>query len=189
MKAIMEKRAIMNERSKVSEYSSLKITESWPRTVEGDKPGNGLPNPPPPRVGAHADEEGEKGHDAKANGHEGQVTRTSPGDAEEAILLLTAITNALGEITAFEGREDLLPIAIWVGYPEHLTLATFHEAIADNVLGVEKLSSWVDEPGIKSFKRWIRCKSWLGLYQSVRWMARIFLNRAVVVIDTIRMKD
>jgi hypothetical protein len=76
----------------------------------------------------------------------GQVTRTSPLDAEEAILLLTAIADALGEIAAFEGRIDLLPIAIWVGYPEHLTLAALHKAIADNVLGVEKLSSGIDEP-------------------------------------------
>jgi hypothetical protein len=116
-------------------------------------------------VGAHANEEGEKGHDAKADGHMGQVTRSGPLDAEEAILLLTAIANALGEIAAFEDRMDLLPIAIWVGYPEHLTLATLHEAIVDDVLGVENLSSWIDEPGIKEgFKRWIRCKKiWLGL--------------------------
>ena len=77
-------------------------------------------------MGAHANEEGEEGHDAKANSHVGQVTRTGPLDAEEAILLLTAIANALGEIAAFEGRKNLLPIAIWVRYPEHLTLATLH---------------------------------------------------------------
>jgi hypothetical protein len=110
-------------------------------------------------VGAHANEEGEKGHDTKANGHLGQVTRTSPLDAEEAILPLTAIANAFGEIAAFEGRIDLLPVAIWVRYPEHLTLAALHQAIADNVLGVEKLSSWIDEPDMKGFKRWIRCKT------------------------------
>jgi len=86
-------------------------------SVEGDKSGDGLPNSPPPRVGAHANEEGEEGHDTKAKGHMGQVTRTSPLDAEEAILLLTAIANALREIAAFEGRKDLLPIAVWVGYP------------------------------------------------------------------------
>ncbi len=102
-------------------------------------------------MGAHANEEGEKGHDAKANSHQGQVTRTSPLDAEEAILLLTAIADAFGEIAAFEVRVDVLPIAIGVGYPEHLTLATLHKAIADDVLGVEKLSSWVDEPEIKGF--------------------------------------
>jgi hypothetical protein len=109
-------------------------------------------------VGAHANEEGEKGHGAKANSYLGQVTRTSPLDAEEAILLLTAIANTFGEIAAFEGRKDILPIAIWVGYPEHLTLATVHQAIVDNVLGVEKLSSWIDEPEMKGFKRRIRCK-------------------------------
>ena len=93
----------------------------------------------------------------------GQVTHASPLDAEEAILLLTAIANALGEIAAFEGRKDLLPIAIWVGYPEHLTLATFHKTIVDNVLGVEKLSSWIDEPEIKGFERRIRCKKTVGV--------------------------
>ena len=103
-------------------------------------------------MSAHANEEGEEGHDAKANSHMGQVIRTGPLDAEEAILLLTAIANAFGEIAAFEVRIDILPIAIWVGYPEHLTLATFHKAIADDVLGVEKLSSWVDEPEIKGFE-------------------------------------
>ena len=113
-------------------------------------------------MGAHANEEGEKGHDTKAYSHMGQVTRTSPLDAEVAILLLTAIANAFGEIAAFEGRKDILPIAIWVGYTEHLTLATFHEAIVDNVLGVEKLSSRIDEPEIKGFKRWMRCKKRLG---------------------------
>lgn len=137
---------MMSGRPKVSEYSSLKAKQDRPRTVEGDKPGDSLPNSSPPRVGAHANEEGEKGHDAKANSHVGQVTRTSPLDAEEAILLLTAIADALGEIAAFEGRIDLLPIAIWVGYPEHLTLAALHKAIADDVLGVEKLSSGIDEP-------------------------------------------
>ena len=142
MNAIMEKRA-MSGRSKVSEYSSCKDRA---RTVEGDKPGDGLPNPPPPRVGAHANEEGEKGHDAKAHGHVGQVTCTSPLDAEEAILLLTAIANAFGEIATFEGRIDFLPIAIAIGYPDHLTLATLHEAIADNILGVKKLSPRIDKP-------------------------------------------
>lgn len=103
-------------------------------------------------MGAHANEEGEKGHDAEANGHMGQVTRTGPLDAEEAILLLTAIAHAFGEIAALEGRMDLLPFALWVGYPEHLTLATLHKAIVDDVLGVEKLSSRIDQPEIKALK-------------------------------------
>jgi hypothetical protein len=92
----------------------------------------------------------------------GQVIRTGPLDTEVAILLLTTIADAFGEIAAFEARVDLLPIAIWVRYPEHLTLATLHKAIVDNELGVEKLSSRIDEPGIKGFKRWMRCKKWLG---------------------------
>jgi len=120
--------------------------EHGKESVEGDKPGDGLPNPPAPRVGAHANEEGEKGHEAKPSGHLGQVTRTSPLDAEEAILFLTTIADAFREIAAFEGRIDVLPTALWVRYPEHLTLATLHKTIADSVLGVEKLSSWVDKP-------------------------------------------
>jgi hypothetical protein len=52
---------MMSGRSKVSEYSSLKAKQKiGPRTVEGDKPGDSLPNSSPPRVGAHANEEGER---------------------------------------------------------------------------------------------------------------------------------
>jgi len=134
-------------------------------------------------VGAHANEEGEKGHDAKPSSHLGQVIGTGPLDAEEAILLLTAIADAFREIAAFEGCIDILPVSIWVRYPEHLTLATLHKAIVDNEPGVEKLSSWIDEPENKAFKGWIRCEKRLS-HQSVRWMAMIFLNRAVVIIDT-----
>lgn len=115
-------------------------------------------------MGAHANEEGEKGHDAKAHSHMGQVTRTGPLDAEVAILLLTTIADAFGEIAAFEARVDLLPITIWVRYPEHLTLAALHEAIVDDELGAEKLSSRIDEPRIiKGFKKWMRCKKWVGV--------------------------
>jgi hypothetical protein len=63
-------------------------------------------------VGTHANEEGEESHDTKANSQLGQVTRASPLDAKKAILFLTAIADALGEIAAFERRIDILPTAI-----------------------------------------------------------------------------
>jgi hypothetical protein len=63
-------------------------------------------------VGANANEEGEESHGAKANSQLGQITGASPLNAKKAILLLTAIADALGEIAAFEGRIHKLPIAI-----------------------------------------------------------------------------
>jgi hypothetical protein len=159
----MEKTAIMTEGRKLGNPPHLKPNKDRTRTVDGDKPGDGLPNPSPPRVGAHANEEGEKGHDAKAYSQMGQVTRTSPLDAKVAILLVTTIAYAFGEIAAFEARVDLLPTAVRVRDLEHLTLATLHEAIVDDELGVEKLSSRINEPGIKGFKRRMRCKKWVGV--------------------------
>lgn len=134
-------------------------------------------------MGTDANEEREESHDAKANSHVGQVIRAGPLYAKMAILLLTAVADALGEIAAFEGRVDVLPISIWVGYPHHLTLATAHKAIVDNEPGVEELSSRIDEPEIRGFIRWSRLSKKTMGYQSVREIARMFLNGVVVVID------
>ena len=63
-------------------------------------------------MGADANEESKECHRAKANSQLGQIMGASPLDAKEAILLLTAIADALGEIAAFEVRVHKLPIAI-----------------------------------------------------------------------------
>ena len=54
--------------------------------------------------------------------------------------------------------------------------------------GTEELSSWIDEPGIKGIIEWIKFKKRIG-YQSVRVIARRFLDRVVVIFDVTRRKE
>lgn len=91
-------------------------------------------------MGAHANEKSKEGNNAKADGQLAQVARAGPFDAKQAILLLTAVADALGEVTAFEVRVDVLPITRWVGYLQHLALAAFREAIMDNDPAIQDLS-------------------------------------------------
>ena len=99
-------------------------------------------------MGAHADKEREEGHGAESDGEQGQVPRAGPLDAEQAVLLLAAVTDAFGKVAALERRIDVLPIARAVRDLDYLALATFHEAIFDDVSGVQELSPRVYEPVI-----------------------------------------
>lgn len=81
------------------------------RTVERHETSHGLPDPSPPRMGAHADEDGKEGHDAESDGELGQVSRAGPLDAKEVVLLLAAVADALGKVAALEVGVHDLPIA------------------------------------------------------------------------------
>jgi hypothetical protein len=99
-------------------------------------------------VGAHADKECEEGHDAESDGELGQVPCAGPLDAKQAVLLLAAVTDASGKVAALERRIDVLPITRPVWDFDYLALATFQEAIFDDVSVVQELSPRVYEPVI-----------------------------------------
>lgn len=148
----------------------------WPRTVQRHKTSHGLPDPSPPRVGAHADKEREEGHDAESDAELGQVSRAGPLDAKEAVPLVATVADALGEVAAFERRVHVLPIALRVWHPHHLALAAFHEAIFDDESGVQEFPSSVYEPVIDIlYEAVVRTeKKERRRYQSVRVIARMF---------------
>ena len=134
--------------SPIHDPGAKKKTILGPRTVECHKTSHGLPDPSPPRVGAHADKECEEGHDAESDGELSQVPRAGPLYAKQAVLLLAAVTDALGKVAALERRIDVLPITRPVWDFDYLALATFQEAIFDDVSGVQELSPRVYEPVI-----------------------------------------
>jgi hypothetical protein len=107
-----------------------------PRTIERHKTGHGLPHPPPPRVRANANEDSEQRRDSKPDCQLCRVPRARPRDAKGAVLLFAAVAHALGEIAAFERREDLLPVAARgggrVGHPDDLAFAAFQETVMDD---------------------------------------------------------
>jgi hypothetical protein len=117
-----------------------------PRTVERHETSHGLPDPSPPRMGAHADKDGKESHDAESNGEVGQVSRAGPLDAKEAVLLLAAVADALGKVAALEVGVHDLPIARHVWYLQYLALAPFHETEFYDGPAVQELSPIVDEP-------------------------------------------
>jgi hypothetical protein len=117
-----------------------------PRTVERHETSHGLPDPSPPRMGAHADKDGKEGHDAESDGEVGQVSRAGPLDAKEAVLLFAAVADALGKVAALEVGVHDLPIARHVRYLQYLTLAPFHEAEFYDGSAVQELSPMVNEP-------------------------------------------
>jgi len=114
--------------------------------VEHHETSHGLPDPSPPRVGAHADKDGEEGHEAESDGEMGQVSRAGPLDTKKAVLLLAPVANTLGEVTTLEVGVHGLPIARPVWYPQHLAFTPFHEAIFSDGSAVQKLSPIVQEP-------------------------------------------
>ena len=117
-----------------------------PRTVERHETSHSLPDPSPPRMGAHTDKDGKEGHGAESDGEMGQVSRAGPLDAKEAVLLLAAVADALGKVAALELGVHDLPFARPVWYLQHLALAPFHETVFYDGPAVQELSAIVKEP-------------------------------------------
>lgn len=114
--------------------------------MECREPGNHLPDAPPPRVGADAEQHGQASNDAEPNAQLGEVVRGAPDHAERLVFLLAVVDDAVGERPA---------LVVGVGEPaalreagdgDYLPVAPLVEAILHGDLRVENFGVVHNEP-------------------------------------------
>jgi len=97
-------------------------------------------------VGAHSNEEGEKGKDPKADRQLGRISRASPLCAKQAVLLVTVIAVTFGEVATFEVGIHVMPTTRCVGDPQNLAVTALEKAITNYSPAVEQLAPIIYEP-------------------------------------------
>ena len=125
-------------------------------------------------MGAHSNEEGEKGKDPKADRQLGRISRASPLCAKQAVLFITVIAVTFGEVATFEVGIHVVPTTRCVRDPQNLARATLEKAITNYGPAVEQFSPIIYEPNAMLLVCGTRFKG--KNYQSLRVTARKFCD-------------